>query len=547
MTAISASSPRQPSIDSVADRIAVVVLVAVAAIAALTFRDYGLGWDDYTHAQYGELLLALYRSGFTDTRALSFVNLYEYGGGFDLAAALAAKALPFSLFETRRLVGAAVGLIGLIATWRMGRRVAGPFGGLIALVLLAVCPLYYGHMFMNPKDAPFAAAMALLLLGLVRAFEEYPRPSPATVILFGVGLGLTIGARVIGGLAGIYALAAATLVVSLEAHSLGLRAAAARLGSFIRVLAAGLVLAYLVMGMVWPWGVAAPLNPLRATLYFSHFFEKPWRELFDGALIPVVDMPRRYVPTLFALQTPEIFLVLALSGLALALIGVTRRDVDPPRRAILLLIATAATLPILFTIVTRPAMYNGIRHFVFVAPPLAVLGGIAGARLAAILLHHGRAAAAAGAVVFAALVALPVTEFVRLHPYEYTYFNRFAGGVRGAAGRYMLDYWGLSFKQASAAFRDRLAALGERPPPGRPWKIAVCGPHPPATVALGSPFDLTWDTKGADFAMMLGVFYCAALDAPVLAEIRREGVLYARVYDIRGRSIPSLFATSPVQ
>jgi hypothetical protein len=46
---------------------------------------------------------------------------------------------------------------------------------LIALVLLAACPLYYGHMFINAKDAPFAAAMAVLLLGLVRAFEEYPR------------------------------------------------------------------------------------------------------------------------------------------------------------------------------------------------------------------------------------------------------------------------------------------------------------------------------------------------------------------------------------
>ena len=88
-------------------------LAAVAVAAAFTFRDYGLGWDDYTHSQYGDLLLKLYGSGFTDTRALSFVNLYKYGGGFDMAAALAAKVLPFGLFETRRLVGAAVGIIGL--------------------------------------------------------------------------------------------------------------------------------------------------------------------------------------------------------------------------------------------------------------------------------------------------------------------------------------------------------------------------------------------------------------------------------------------------
>ena len=40
--------------------------------------------------------------------------------------------------------------------------------------------------------------------------------------------------------------------------------------------------------------------------------------------------------------------------------------------------------------------------------------------------------------------------------------------------------------------------------------------------------------------MQLGVFYCAKLDAPVLFEIVRDGVVYARVYDLRGRSISSL-------
>src|ERR1700724_856013 len=127
----------------VADGLAVAVMATVALIAALTFRDYGLGWDDYTHAEYGELLLNLYGSGFTDRRALSFVNLYAYGGGFDLVAALAAKVLPFDLFETRRLIGAVVGLIGIFITWRLGRRIGGPLAGLIAVALLVTCPLYY--------------------------------------------------------------------------------------------------------------------------------------------------------------------------------------------------------------------------------------------------------------------------------------------------------------------------------------------------------------------------------------------------------------------
>ena len=40
--------------------------------------------------------------------------------------------------------------------------------------------------------------------------------------------------------------------------------------------------------------------------------------------------------------------------------------------------------------------------------------------------------------------------------------------------------------------------------------------------------------------MMLGEFYCMKFDAPLLAEIARDGVTYARVYDIRGRSFETL-------
>jgi hypothetical protein len=141
---------------------------------------------------------------------------------------------------------------------------------------------------------------------------------------------------------------------------------------------------------------------------------------------------------------------------------------------------------------------------------------------------------------------LPVIEMVRLHPYQYTYFNHVAGGVSGARGRYMLDYWGLSFKEASDKLLAKLAERGEtQPPPGRRWIIATCGPHRPAQVGLGPNFETTWDSKGADFALMLGEFYCAKLDAPLLAEVTREGVTYARVYDLRGRSVPTLLTIPP--
>ena len=115
-----------------------------------------------------------------------------------------------------------------------------------------------------------------------------------------------------------------------------------------------------------------------------------------------------------------------------------------------------------------------------------------------------------------------------------------SGGVKGARDRYMLDYWGLSFKEASQALLEALSERHDTKPGGRRWKVAVCGPHRSPQVEFGPDFETTWDPQGADFALMLGEFYCVKLDAPLLAEITRDGVVYARVYDIRGRSFPTL-------
>src|SRR3989442_870468 len=204
ITTSALETPARRSVERTCDDLAILVLAVVALIAGLTFRGYGLGWGGYTHAEYPDLLLRMYGSGFKDTGALSFANLYMYGGGFDMAAALLHKIIPLELFETRRLLGAVVGVIGLAVTWRLARRVGGPLAGLATLLLLALCPTFYGHMFMNPKDAPFAVSMVILILGLVRLAEEYPQPSPRTILIVGFGAGLSIGCRILGGLALVY-------------------------------------------------------------------------------------------------------------------------------------------------------------------------------------------------------------------------------------------------------------------------------------------------------------------------------------------------------
>ncbi|WP_024508836.1 glycosyltransferase family 39 protein [Bradyrhizobium sp. ARR65] len=545
ITTSAIDTPWRRSMERTCDDLALLVLAAVGLIAALTFRDYGLGWDDYTHAEYADLLLRMYGSGFKDTGALSFANLYMYGGGFDMAAALLHKVIPLELFETRRLLGALVGVIGLAVTWRLARRIGGPLAGLAALLLLALCPIYYGHMFMNPKDAPFAVAMVILMMGLVRLAEEYPSPSPRTILIVGLGAGLSIGSRILGGLALVYALIGFLPLVVEEFRTQGGLAAGRRFFHVVYLLVPGLVLGYLVMGLIWPWSIIEPGNPFLALTYFSHFFERPWKEMFDGALVSVPDMPWSYLPTLFALQMPEVLLALSIGGVIGTCVMLTRRDIAARRKTILLMLTLAATLPIAIAMVKRPALYNGIRHFVFVIPPMTVLGGVAFGWLMKWLGENRRSWQPVLVAAFCFGLLLPLGEMIRLHPYQYTHFNYIAGTVRDADSRFMLDYWGLAFKQASEELRQQLEEKHETPPAGRKWRMAVCGPQRPAQVALGPDFTIDWRSQAADFAMTLGEFYCKGLNAPVMVEIKRDDVVYARVYDIRGRSIATLLSIPP--
>src|SRR5437588_495546 len=545
MTSITTSAidtPLRRSVERTCDDLAMICISADVLTACLESLVYVLGWYDYTHAEYADLLLRMYGSGFRDTGALSFANLYMYCGGFDMAAALLHKVIPLELFETRRLLGAVVGLIGLAVTWRLARRVGGPLAGFATLLLLTLCPTFYGHMFMNPKDAPFAVSMVILILGLTRLAEDYPVPSPRTILIVGLGAGLSIGCRILGGLALVYAIVGFVPLLVDDVRTQGSREAIRRFAHVMYVLLPGLVLGYLIMGLVWPWSIMEPGHPFQALTYFSHFFEKPWKEMFDGALVSVPDMPWSYLPTLFALQLPEVLLALLIAGVTGSLMSLSRTDVSARRKTILLMLTLAATLPLVIAMVKRPALYNGIRHFVFVIPPMAVLAGTAFAWGMNWLKENRRSWQPAALAVFAFGLLLPLSEMLRLHPYEYTHFNHIAGTVRTADSLFMLDYWGLALKQASDGLREELNERQEAPPHGRKWKVAVCGPQRPAQVALGPDFTIGWDSHSADFAMTLGEFYCKGLTAPVLVEIKRDDVVFARVYDIRGRSISSLLS-----
>jgi len=51
---------------------------------------------------------------------------------------------------------------------------------------------------------------------------------------------------------------------------------------------------------------------------------------------------------------------------------------------------------------------------------------------------------------------LTIVEMIKLHPYQYIYYNELVGGLKGAYGQYETDYWGKAYKEATEWFNKNI-------------------------------------------------------------------------------------------
>lgn len=420
-------------------------------VIGLTFRDYGITWDEEAQSAYGRRLLRWYASFSKDDSALRFGNLFYYGGLFEILAELAAKLMPEAPYETRHLVNALTGLGAVVAVNRVGARLAGPLGGFLSALFLALTPVFFGHMFNNPKDIPFAAGCSVALWAMLASWDALPRLGPSRALAVGLASGAALGVRVAGVVLFIHlaTLFGAWLFAHRRLGSAPLPWTAAvksLAASFLKVVA----VAWLVMLACWPWALQSPLRrPFEALTVLAHLTESA-PMLFNGRYVYSGDLPWTYVPVWLGMSLPEFYPVAFLLG-ALTLPRLWLRG-QLGRSALLRLlqaawVGTVAALPLVMTATLRPFLYDGVRHLLFIVPVLAVLGGVSAA--AFFQSRRGRwPELVVAALIVATLSGLTAWDMARLHPYQSIYFNRLvAGGVAAASQRFETDYWGSSYKE----------------------------------------------------------------------------------------------------
>ncbi len=502
----------------------VLLLIAVNIVfGLLTFRDYGLTIDEPFFYGYADAIGYAYTpahwfSGHFDLEANAYgPSPWDHanrGPAYLLIARTPAhllQAIGLDQASAWHLVNFLAFQIGVYFFYILARRWMKPWAAFFAAAFFSTQPVLWEHAFINPKDPSF---LIFFLISLELGFrmaehlahapaEEKPAQTFKHILLPAILLGLTTSIRILGPLA--------AALVGLYFLLLG---KPKRIGGFLPY---GLI-AILVMFITWPFLWQAPLQNFIGTLTFMSDNPTELRVLFYGQLYRADALPLRYLPSMMLFTLTEPVWPLAALGLIAASVRAWKRSIEWKS-----LLATFLWLaiPMLYALWKKPPLYDGFRHFMFIVPPLFILGG-----LAVEALFDWLKPIWARVLIIAALLAPALIADVQLHPYQYTYYNQFVGGTGKAASQFETDYWETCYKEAMQGI-NKYSLPNSTVFVRREWYIAKYYARPDITIIDG-----TKKTRG----MIYGDYILSGsradpgiqkyLTATQFITIRRNGAIY---------------------
>lgn len=446
-------------------KISILFILLVMVLGFATVSDYGSSWDENIRMQAGETKLEYYQSllsGDWERAGEIAAKPDNYPGFYDLNLAILRRLSPFSDILTGHAFALTFGLLALVGAMRLAFLLGGARAAFLAGLVLVLTPSFYGHMFINPKDIPFACGYIWSIHWIAVWLRQWPRPQPRTVLLSGICLGIACATRV-GGLVllcylGLFIMLAwgACLLKNpdntLSEKLMGL------IRRQILPAAAVAVVTFLVLALYWPSLLANPFSRTGETLQATAQYAWDMPVIFEGAQLTAGQLPWYYILKMLLLKIPLGFILLFAGACGFALRSVKNIHSAQSFRSKLpwILVFFSIAFPLAYVIARDSTLYNGIRHMLFIVPPMAVVCGVAASRCIDYLATGKDSFRITILGLSAAYCMLLAVTGLRLHPYQYIYYNELAGGVGTAHQRYETDYWGTAYKELAESFYDFL-------------------------------------------------------------------------------------------
>ncbi len=453
----------------------ILILLAVnILIGFFTFRNYGLSWDEPLFYDYADALGYAYSPREWFSGDFDLENSYgpsaedhkTRGPAYLFLArnfAYGLETLGSDRASTWHLVNFLFFQLGVYLLYRFSTRWAKPSAALAATAFFAYQPLLWGHAFINPKDPPFLVFfLASVCLGfeMVDDIANHAANKNWKILAAAFCLGIATSIRVLGPLAGVIVLCYAGVIVftrnglkSVATPTNPAKADSLSLTIYFRSFGIYILIAVLVMFVTWPYLWENPIGRLFQTLEFMSDNPTQLAVLFNGEIFRANDMPRRYLSfMLWSTLTEPTWFLIGLGVIA----GIWKYKANKKELASLLFILCWFALLFAYVLIRQPAVYDGLRHFLFILPPVFIFSSFAFEwsfeKLDDIL--NNPIWLRAGLILL--LVFPGIRGIIQLHPYEYAYYNSYVGGTNGAFREYETEYWLTCYKEAMEKLDQQL-------------------------------------------------------------------------------------------
>ncbi len=428
-----------------------ILLIINIVVGLITFRAFGLSWDEPLFYDYANALQYAYTPSEWFSGNFDLQNAYGSSGTdhANRGPAYVLIARPFvSLVESLgadnasawHIINFLTFQLGVYLFYRFAVKWMNQTSALAASAFFAWQPLLWGHAFINPKDIPFLVFfIGSMCFGfeLVDDIAQNGKAKFTKIFAAAFFLGIATSIRVLGPLAailaGLYALSQLDKIKLIE---------------LVKHFVVYAILTLFIAFITWPYLWTNPLQKFIEVFSFSSDNPTQLTVLFMGQQYKADELPRRYLPTLLGYTLTEPTWLLFITGLVMGLWKASNRQ-----RIALALTLLWFVIPAGYVILRKPPMYDGFRHFLFSLPPVFIFSGFAFGMLFEWLKDNW-----IKILVVVVILAFGIIPSIQLHPYEYAYFNSFVGGTSGAFRQYETEYWLTCYREATIRLNEEASA-----------------------------------------------------------------------------------------
>src|SRR3989339_595043 len=355
---------------------------------------------------------------------------------------------PYETYHLSNLIFAS--LIFICAYCFLYLKYKKPWLSILGPLFIVLNPRFFGEIAGNPKDMPFAVLYFISIF--IIYFIPFVKNILLRVLILGFLFAFAQSSRTLG-----FTLYFVLLIYDMFVWNKK-NIISFLLHEFLYILMI-FICSNFFMLVSWPY---------IGSNYFKNFIDVlatakqfPWMGtvFFMGNNYLSIDLPRYYLFIWLIISLP-VFILISTVGSIFLMKKLWKKN------EILFLSFLAIGINLLIYLLTKPILYNGVRHFLFLLPLFSLIAAV----FTIELINSKNTKIKIIFITFLVINSLLIVNSqIKLFPYQYLYFNEFVGGLKGGSRYFEIDYWNASFREGILWLKENKIKENKK------YSIYLCG------------------------------------------------------------------------